>query len=144
LAIQAKNQFQSQTILNKYLKDYNKIGEVLSKTYMAGLISSTLYEEAKQEGLSDHEAALLTLGRFGAEMALLNTPIGDALLPELRGARLQNKKMINALLPAEKKAFDIIKKGKLKQVASKADKVTWAKKLVNLGSKLADKGASIA
>lgn len=70
--------------VEEFLSSYNQIGGMLSKAYMAGLISQGLYGEAKQAGLNDYEATAVTAGRFLAEMALLNTPIGDFLFPELR------------------------------------------------------------
>lgn len=142
-ALQANTESAAQRALDQYVTNYNKIGELLSKTYMAGLISSTLYEEAIQEGVSNTDAALLTLGRFGAEMALLHTPVGDAIFPELRGAKLHDTKLIRSLIPENKTVFNQVKKETLRSTASKAEKVNWAQKLINKGSQLADRGASI-
>lgn len=89
------NALIAQRELENYLKSYNKIGAALSKTYMAGLISQHLYGEAKNQGLSDTEATLVTFGRFLAEEALLNTPLGDFIFPELRYEGLKYKKIMD-------------------------------------------------
>ena len=59
---------------------------------MAAAMSSSAYEEAKQQGLSDGQAALFTLGYAGAQYGLLGTGIGKFLLPEkkLQTFRWQN------------------------------------------------------
>ncbi len=122
--------------VEQYFKNYQSLGGQLSKVYMAGLISSSMYEEAKLEGLNDFDAAALTLGRFAAEMALLNTPVGNAIFPELRVAKLQDRqlaKILGGVVEQSKKIGN-----------SKAEKINWFKSLVNKGGKLADKGASIA
>ena len=108
-----------------FINSYNKIGAALSKTYMAGLISQQLYGEAKLNGLSDEEAALVTFGRFAAEFALLNTPIGDFLYPELKIDAIKNKKIINALYEDIKATRD-----KFNTVESVAEKTSWAQNLI--------------
>lgn len=126
----------AQIAYQKYMKDYYKIGEVLSKMYMAGLISSNMYSEAKANGVSDEAASIMTFGRFAAEMGLLYTPMGNAILPELRVNKLANKAMIENLIDRTA-TF-----GKVKQVAvSNASKMSKFKDIFKLGSRLADKGA---
>ena len=108
-----------------FVNSYNKIGAALSKTYMAGLISQQLYGEAKLNGLSDEEAALVTFGRFAAEFALLNTPIGDFLYPELKIDTIKYKKLINVLYEEIKATRD-----KFNTVESVAEKTSWAQNLI--------------
>nr|DAU59326.1 MAG TPA: hypothetical protein [Crassvirales sp.] len=66
------------------MKQYYKIGEIISKTYMTGITVQDMYQEAKDAGAGDKTAMLLTLGYAAAEAKLLNTGIGERILPELR------------------------------------------------------------
>lgn len=78
-----------------FFENYNKWGEMLSKAYMAGLISSNLYNEARTAGIDENTASWLTIGRFAAEMGLLMTPIGNYFLPELHMNALEYKALAN-------------------------------------------------
>ena len=52
---------------------------------MTAITVGDTYGEAKYEaGASDTEATLLTLGYAAAEAALLNTGVGEWILPELK------------------------------------------------------------
>ena len=48
------------------------------------------YGEAKAAGASDLDATLLTLGYAAGEYAILNTGIGEWILPELRAGRYKS------------------------------------------------------
>lgn len=78
-----------------FFETYNKWGEMLSKAYMAGLISSNLYNEARTAGIDENTASWLTIGRFAAEMGLLMTPIGNYFLPELHMNALEWRALAN-------------------------------------------------
>jgi hypothetical protein len=104
--------------------------------YMAGLISSNMYSEAKANGVSNDAAAWTTFGRFCAEMGLLYTPVGNAILPELRAGRLAERAMFESSI---NKAATF---AKLNQVAaSEVNKMNKFKEFFRLGTKLADKSA---
>nr|DAR76487.1 MAG TPA: hypothetical protein [Caudoviricetes sp.] len=51
---------------------------------MTGITVQDMYQEAKNAGASDKLATGLTLGYAAAEAKLLNTGIGEWVLPELR------------------------------------------------------------
>ena len=55
------------------------------------------YGEAKAAGASDLDATLLTLGYAAGEYAILNTGIGEWILPELRAGQARTKAIADAL-----------------------------------------------
>jgi hypothetical protein len=90
----ANSKFTAGQELNKFLETYHHIGSVISKGYMTALTVGDTYGEAKYEaGATDEEAMWLTLGYAAAEAALLNSPIGDWILPELRAAGRKRKEI---------------------------------------------------
>ena len=58
---------------------------------MTGLTVQDTYGEAKAAGASDMEAALLTIGYAAGEAAILNTGLGEWILPELQGTGRQGR-----------------------------------------------------
>lgn len=73
----------AESQLKALTKDYQKIGKLISMSYMTGVTVQDAYGQAKQEGATDIEAALLTLGYATAEYALINSDLGRWILPEL-------------------------------------------------------------
>jgi hypothetical protein len=68
---------------------------------MTAITVGDTYGEAKYEaGASDTEATLLTLGYAAAEAALLNTGVGEWILPELKASGLKTKAIIKAIAEA--------------------------------------------
>ena len=116
--------------VDDYIKSYNKIGSVLSKTYMTMITTQDMYGEAKLAGASDLEATLLTIGYTAAEAVLLNTGIGEHVLPELREQGIHNKALIKALV------------GKLPKYTKGQDKQAYVKKLFNMGKNLYQQGVN--
>jgi hypothetical protein len=51
---------------------------------MTGITTADSFSEAKEAGLSDAEAAIFTLVYGLGEYGILNTNLGDHILPELR------------------------------------------------------------
>lgn len=123
------------TEVNAFTKRYNKIGEVLSKGYMTGITVMDSYGEAKEAGASDLEATLLTLGHGAAEAWILNTAIGEWILPELHNERAYNRAAMRKLVqafkgeekPVGKKAKEVVQALK----ADKTNKKEWAQKVIN-------------
>lgn len=109
-----------------YVKSYNKIGSVISKAYMTAITTQDMYGEAKNAGASDIEATLLTLGYSAAEAWLLNTGVGEHILPELRAEHIGTNKIVKALAD--------IKWNK------EMDKVSYAKALFRKGKDLFNEG----
>ena len=109
-----------------YVKSYNKIGSVISKAYMTAITTQDMYGEAKNAGASDIEATLLTLGYSAAEAWLLNTGVGEHILPELRAEHIGTNKIVKALAD--------VKWNK------EMDKVSYAKALFRKGKDLFNEG----
>jgi hypothetical protein len=83
--------------VEKFMKSYQHIGEILSKGYMTAITVGDTYGEAKLANASDIEATFLTLGYAAMEAALLNSEIGEWILPELKASGLKNKAIVKAL-----------------------------------------------
>jgi hypothetical protein len=91
--------------MEKFMKAYQHLGSTLSKGYMTAVTVGDTFGEAKYEaGASDTEAMWLTLGYAAAEAALLNSPIGEWILPELKASGAHRRKVLETLfsnVPAE-------------------------------------------
>lgn len=126
---------QAVADLNSWKKGYQKIGEVLSKGYMTAITVGDTYGEAKAAGASDLDATLLTLGYAAGEAAILNTGIGEWILPELRADKYKNQAIIKAL----KKLEDDAEKGlkDFRSLSGITDKKEYAKKLFGIGKDIA-------
>jgi hypothetical protein len=84
---------------------------------MTGITVQDTYGEAKAAGASDMEAALLTLGYAAGEAAILNTGLGEWIMPELQGDKFKMRAIANALTKEVREANE-------KYVVDKAKK-TW-------------------
>ena len=80
--------------VEQFIKDYQNIGSVISKGYMTMLTTADTYGEAINAGASDIEAALLTMGYAAAEAALLNSDIGQWILPELKHSKIRTDNIL--------------------------------------------------
>lgn len=118
--------------IQSFVKEYNKIGEILSKSYMTAITVGDTYGEAKAAGASDIEAAMLTLGYAAMEYKLLNTGIGEWMLPELRVGKYRNEAIAKAVTKLNQEAED-----GLKQFTDKATKKDRVKQLFNIGKNIA-------
>ena len=110
------------------MKTYNKIGSILGRGYMTGIVVQDTYGEAINAGASDIEATMLTIGYAAAEYALLSSDIGKWIMPELRETRFRNKAIIDAVRQAKKQTA--------KQTAGQLDKSAkkqYIKNLFNIG-----------
>lgn len=124
--------------LELQVNKYQKLGEVLSKGYMTGITVIDTYGEAKQAGASDLDATLLTLGYAAGEYALLNTGIGDWILPELRANRYKNKAIAEALAGLKNETQTTLKQlGASLKNLPKENKKEYVKKVFNIGRDLA-------
>ena len=118
--------------IQSFVKGYNKIGEILSKSYMTAITVGDTYGEAKAAGASDIEAAMLTLGYAAMEYKLLNTGIGEWMLPELRVGKYRNEAIAKAVTKLSQEADD-----GLKQFTDKVSKKDRIKQLFNIGKNIA-------
>ncbi len=123
---------KAQAEMDSFIKGYNKLGEVLSKGYMTGITVADTYGEAKQAGASDLDATLLTLGYAAGEFAILNTGLGEWILPELRADKYKTQAIKNALLKLDDEAKSAINN------ASREVKQSYVKRLFNMGKSIAN------
>ena len=117
--------------LEKYMEGYNKLGSIISKTYMTGITVQDTYGEAKANGASDWEALALTLGYAAGELAILNSGLGEWIMPELHGDKLKYKAMVNALKKEVKPLTE-----SLEETATKEGRQNIFKKIFNIGKRL--------
>lgn len=137
--LKAVSALKVQSELDSFIKGYNKLGEVLSKGYMTMITVGDTYGEAKAAGASDLDATLLTLGYAAGEYAILNTGIGEWILPELRAGRYKSQAIARALTQeVDQEAASLRKKfGEQLRNFSKEGKKEYAKKLFNIGRNIA-------
>ena len=84
------NDSKAVHIIDELASKANKIGAPISKAYMLGITVGDTYQEAKDNGATDLEAALLTLGYAIGEKKLLDSNLGEWILPELKNNKLKN------------------------------------------------------
>ena len=125
------NAHKAQNKLNSYMKSYRTLGSSISKGYMTAVTVEDTYGEAKQAGATDMEAALLTMGYAAGELWILNTAIGERILPELKAGAYENRTIVDALYDLRNTA------NKVAQSSTKGDKINWVKKAFNAGKNLA-------
>lgn len=129
---------KAQSKLDSFIKGYQKIGEVMSKGYMTAITVGDTYGEAKQAGASDLDATLLTLGYAAGEYALLNTGIGEWILPELRAGRYKAQAIAKALANINQDTQTLYRQfGSTLKNVSKEGKKQYIKKIFNIGRDIA-------
>lgn len=112
------------------VKRAQQVSSPLAKAYMTGITVQDTYGEAKAAGASDMEAALLTIGYAAGEAAILNTGLGEWIMPELQGDKFKMRAIANALTKEVREANE-------KYVVDKAKK-TWVQKILETGRKIAN------
>lgn len=119
---EAKRQAES------YFSKSQKISEVLSKLYMTGITTQDGYSEAKAAGADDVTAALYALFYSAGEYAIINSNIGEWVLPEKKiGAEL-NRKALNTI-------FSSLSKAKPATTATKSEKLGWIQEIAKSARK---------
>lgn len=127
--LNAINETKAAKYVDDLVKKANNIGSPLSKAYMTGITVQDTYGDAKAAGASDLEAALLTLGYAGGEAWILNTGLGEWILPELHIDKFKNKAIAEALVKPVKDAKKVLEQT--------GDKQGFVKKLLNIGRNVA-------
>lgn len=127
--LNAINETKAAKYVDDLVRKANSIGSPLSKAYMTGITVQDTYGDAKAAGASDLEAALLTLGYAGGEAWILNTGLGEWILPELHIDKFKNKAIAEALIKPVKDAK--------KALEQTGDKQGFVKKLLNIGRNVA-------
>lgn len=126
------SELKSQAALEKYMESYRKLGSVMSKAYMTGITVQDTYGEAKANGASDMEALALTLGYAAGEAWILNTGLGEWIMPELQGEKLKYRSIINALKKEVKPITEDVA-----EAATKEGRQNIFKKIFNIGKRIA-------
>lgn len=111
-------QMQAKRQAEDYFTKSQKISEVISKLYMTGITTQDGYSEAKAAGADDVTAALFALGYAAGEYAIINSRLGDWILPEKRIASEMDRRTATTL-------FSSLIKSKPAQTATKAEKSNW-------------------
>jgi hypothetical protein len=115
--------------VDNLIKEGNNIASPLAKAYMTAITVQDTYGEAKAAGASDVEASILTLGYASAEAALLNTGVGEWIMPELHGDKFRRRAIMNALTNDIRASFNNGTRGGKKQ---------FFNKVFNIGKKIAE------
>lgn len=127
--LNAINETKAAKYVDNLVRKANSIGSPLSKAYMTGITVQDTYGDAKAAGASDLEAALLTLGYAGGEAWILNTGLGEWILPELHIDKFKNKAIAEALVKPVNDAK--------KTLEQTGDKQGFVKELLNIGRNVA-------
>lgn len=127
--LNAINETKAAKYVDDLVRKANSIGSPLSKAYMTGITVQDTYGDAKAAGASDLEAALLTLGYAGGEAWILNTGLGEWILPELHIDKFKNKAIAEALVKPVNDAK--------KTLEQTGDKQGFVKELLNIGRNVA-------
>lgn len=132
-AMSATAQKYGQKYVDDIINSHQKLGEIISKAYMTGITVQDTYGEAREAGASHMEAALLTLGYASAELALLNSDVGNWIYPELKGQRFRDVAVYEALTKTRQKVAPAIAAG---GEAGKEAKRSFVQGLIDLGKDL--------
>ena len=92
-----KNNKEAALQVENFMKEYYNLGGVLSKTYMVGITVNDMFQEAVDAGASDKVAMAMTLGYAALEAKLLNTNLGEWVLPELRAQKFATKRVLQSM-----------------------------------------------
>lgn len=131
--------------LREYIESYNNLGKQFSQAYMTLAPVAGVYNELKQEGATDPEASMMTLGVAAANGWLMSLPIGSWVLPELRMDKLHIKNIIKMFWNgavkdgAEKDLIETAAKTATKEggdIATKTAKNQYLSKLFDNGKKM--------
>ena len=122
------NEKKALAYVDDIVKNAQNISSPLAKAYMTGLTVQDTYGEAKAAGASDMEAALLTIGYAAGEATILNTGLGEWIMPELKGNKLKMEAIAKALTKDireanEKYMKDRSKKGLVQNILNTGKKI---------------------
>lgn len=126
------SQLKAQAALEKYMESYHNLGSIMSKAYMTGITVQDTYGEAKANGASDMEALALTLGYAAGEAWILNTGLGEWIMPEAQGEKLKYGAIVNALKKEVKEVSE-----DAVESATKEGRQNIFRKIFNIGKKIA-------
>lgn len=128
-ALNEINNSKATKYVDDIVRQANKIGSPISKAYMTGITVQDTYGQAKEAGATDMEAALLTIGYAAGEAWILNTGLGEWILPELHIDKFKNKAIAEGVLGITKEARATLQ--------ATGNKVGFVNKLLSAGKQLA-------
>jgi hypothetical protein len=114
------------------MESYRNLGSIMSKAYMTGITVQDTYGEAKANGASDMEALALTLGYAAGEAWILNTGLGEWIIPEAQGDKLKYRAIVNALKKDVKEISE-----DAAESATKEGRQNIFRRIFNIGKKIA-------
>lgn len=132
-------QFEAQAQLQQQIQNYQKLGQQISKNYMAITFGTHTYSTAKAQGVSDEAATILTLGAIGGQYALLSSHIGNWIFPEAK-MEAQEMKLIAEKVPGvlQAEAFKTAQNS-LKTAVTVGEKLKSFKDIFKIGKSIAGK-----
>ena len=132
-------QFEATAQLQNQIQNYQKLGQQISKNYMAITFGTHTYSTAKAQGVSDEAATILTLGAIGGQYALLSSHIGNWIFPEAK-LEAQEMKLVGQKVPGvlESEAFKIAQNN-LKTAVTVGEKLKSFKDIFKVGKSIAGK-----
>ena len=133
LSIEASAQLQQQ------IQNYQKLGQQISKNYMAITFGTHTYSTAKAQGVSDEAATILTLGAIGGQYALLNSHIGSWIFPEAKMESQEMKLVAKKLIEVRESESFKAAQNSLKTATTTGEKLKSFKDIFKLGKSLANK-----
>lgn len=131
--------FEATAQLQQQIQNFQKLGQTISRNYMAISFGTHTYSTAKAQGVSDEAATILTLGAIGGQYALLNSHIGNWIFPEAK-LESQELRMIAKKLPEviETDSYKVAQDA-LNKATTTGEKLNAFKGMFKLGKSLASK-----
>ena len=124
------NEKKATQYVDSLVERAQDISSPLAKAYMTALTVQDTYGEARAAGASHMEAALLTVGYAAGEAAILNTGLGEWILPELQGSKLKMEAIAKAMTKEVREANE--------KYAINKSKKGWVQRLLDTGKKIAN------
>lgn len=126
LGMQTNADIAAQGMVNKYVTNYQKLGQLMSRGFMAASFGSDTYNQAKAAGASDIEASVMTLASVGMQYGLLSTHIGNWIFPESKIEGLTAEKSAELMAFSKTTKEQLAKTG----LSDSEAKVQWFKKFL--------------
>lgn len=127
----------------KYQEAYQNLGKYISRMYMTTTASYQAYQDAKEEGASDMEAAMVFWGYLAGEYAIISSELGERVLPELRADKIEIRNMLEKVSAQAGGTIETTKKI-AGASADRVAKATGLKKIFMQSGNLAQKTFSKA
>lgn len=131
-AVEANSRSLGAKAMREYVKNYNALGEAIGRTYMVGLTTHDMFNEATRAGADHLTATMMTLGLAAAENQLLKTNLGRWVFPEFQAERAAVKNAIKSISKNTVRDLNT----QLSNAVTPEQKKSWIKEAFNYGKKL--------